>query len=450
MRVSKLLLVCAMAAGVWASALVAQDSVDTRKTQNKLLAIRAARADGIRKLSERINGLFITSTTHVKDFVTQKDEIKSAMSAWMSGMKEVGPAKFNEDGTAEVTLEITMTDIIINLQQVSERYQKGGKFVAKDFEQMTVTNQDKTLRETGMGASRPLEDPGTEVTVKAGVAFDSIDGMSASAKAYWMANVDGQQRLMACRGARLDGLRKLGERINGLVITSKTTVKDFITQSDQIDVGMATFLKGMREVGVRYHDDEPIVEVDMEITMTEVWASLKSWGEAHYKGDKLNLKKVEELTVSSKDLLFKETGMAVARTKPGVTVAASVAIAAAAPGWISETMEAVGNAAIDSTATNAAQAKLMAKRGAELDARRKLSEQLNGLMITSKTNVKDFITQNDEIRTHMMDFQVGAHEKEGSFKVNADGTVEVTVEIELRPLWNFVTYYQKKMSLTIN
>jgi len=188
----------------------------------------------------------------------------------------------------------------------------------------------------------------------------------------------------------------------------------------------------------------------MEITMTEVWASLKSWGEAHYKGDKLNLKKVEELSITTKDLLFRETGMAVARTKAGVVVAASVAMAAAAPGWISETMEAVGNAAIDSTGANAAQAKLMAKRGAELDARRKLAEQLTGLMITSKTNVRDFITQSDEIKTHMMDFQVGAHEKEGSFKVNADGTVEVTVEIELRPLWNFITYYEKKLSLKIN
>ena len=39
------------------------------------------------------------------------------MAAWMSGMKEVGAAKFNEDGTAEVVLEITLQDVIVNLEQ---------------------------------------------------------------------------------------------------------------------------------------------------------------------------------------------------------------------------------------------------------------------------------------------------------------------------------------------
>ena len=31
-----------------------------------------------------------------------------------------------------------------------------------------------------------------------------------------------------------------------------------------------------------------------------------------------------------------------------------------------------------------------------------------------------------------------------------DKTVEVTVEIEMRPLWNMFMYYAKQFSLTIN
>jgi hypothetical protein len=49
----------------------------------------------------------------------------------------------------------------------------------------------------------------------------------------------------------------------------------------------------------------------------------------------------------------------------------------------------------------------------------------------------------------MLTFQQGAHRINGSEKVAADGTVEVTVEIELEPLTNMVLYYQKKLSLTI-
>jgi len=460
MKRSKWLLVVAVAVGMWATALQAQAlSSDTLKAQNKSLAARAARADAMRKLGERIQGLFITSETHVKDFITQSDTIKTAMSAWLSGMKEVNPPKWNEDGTAEVTLEITMEEVIVNLEQISERYQKGGKFVAKDFEQMTVTNKEKKLTETGMGAPRALEDPGTTVPFQAGTSVDSASYMSEKAKLWWMGpvqadgtrsggNVLPNERLMAARAARVDGLRRLGERLSGVFINSKTTVKDFITQSDDINVKMATFMVGARETGVRYHDDEPIVEVDMEITMTSIFASLKSWGEAHYKGDKVNLKSVEELTISSKDTVFKETGMGVAKTKVGVAVSVATAVAAAAPGWISETMSVTGNAAID-TNRDPAQGKLMAFRGAELDARRKLSEQISGLMITSKTSVKDFVTESDVIRTHMMDFQVGAHVVDGSQKVMEDKTVEVKVEIELRPLWNMFMYYSKTEKLTI-
>jgi hypothetical protein len=70
-------------------------------------------------------------------------------------------------------------------------------------------------------------------------------------------------------------------------------------------------------------------------------------------------------------------------------------------------------------------------------------------MISSNTSVKDFVALNDVIQTSMLTFQQSAHRVNGSEKVLGDGTVEVTVEIELEPLTNMVLYYQKKLSLTI-
>ena len=91
----------------------------------------------------------------------------------------------------------------------------------------------------------------------------------------------------------------------------------------------------------------------------------------------------------------------------------------------------------------------MAFRAAELDARRKLSEQVDGLMITSNTSVKDFITQNDEIRTSMLTFQQGVSVVEGSQKLADDGTASATVEINLKPLWDMIIYYERKLSITV-
>jgi hypothetical protein len=70
-------------------------------------------------------------------------------------------------------------------------------------------------------------------------------------------------------------------------------------------------------------------------------------------------------------------------------------------------------------------------------------------MIASSTSVKDFVAENDQIRTSMMTFQEGASVVDGSQKVLEDGTVQVTVQIDLTPLWNSILYYQKSLSLTI-
>lgn len=447
-----MLLLCTAVVVSSSATAQAQALTEQKKAQNKLLAIRAARVDAMRKLAERINGLFITSETKVKDFVAESDKIKTAMTAWMQGMKEEGSPKINEDGTAEVKMSVTLEEVVVNLEQISKTYAKGSKFKQQDFEQMTVTNKEKVLTETGMGAPRPeLEDVGEAVAIKAGVAVDSLDYLSGAAKAYWLANVQPQGRLMAVRAARVDGLRRLGERIGGVFITSTTKVKDFVAQSDDIHADMAAFIQGAREVDIMYHPDELIVEVEMEVTLQQVYAQLKSWGEAHYKGDKVVLKKLEELSVQVVDKKINERGMGVPPEKylKGEVKVVST-IAAAGPAWINDTMTAVGSGAIDTSGGKSeAQAKLMAFRAAELDARRKLAEQLDGLMITSNTSVKDFVTQNDDIRTAMMTFQLGAHVVEGSQKVMEDGTTQVTVEIDLHPLWNSVVFYQKKLSLQI-
>jgi hypothetical protein len=261
-----------------------------------------------------------------------------------------------------------------------------------------------------------------------------------------MAHCTPQGRLMAERAARVVALRRLAERIKGVQITSTTTVQDFVAQSDQIDVDMRAFLKGAREVGVRYHEDELMVEVEMQVKLRTVYASLKSWARTHYKGDQLNMRRLEELTVRSEDKIIKETGMAVPpprylRDAPAGTQQSN-ALAQNAPDWISRTLTMHGQAAVDVDNPNQAQAKLMAYRAAELDARRKLAEYIDGLQIDSETTVRDFVATSDRIRTDMLAFQQGAHVVEGSQKLTEEGMAEVAVELDLRPLWDIVVYYR--------
>jgi len=216
---------------------------------------------------------------------------------------------------------------------------------------------------------------------------------------------------------------------------------------------MAAFMKGARERGIRYHADELIVEVEMEVTLRQLLVNLKSWRVKHYKGDKVKMDRLEERIFKVKETIIQETGMGVPREDmlktPPVVMVATMALAKVAPNWIGLTKKATGYAAVDKTMDNKVQAELMAQRGAELDARRKISEEIQGLFITSQTTVRNFMTQHDSIRTAMIDYQMGAKVVEGSQKVSDDGTAQVTVEIPLRPLWNTILFYQKKLSIKI-
>jgi len=449
------ILVCVAVVGIIASPLMAADPVSAQKrAQAKALALRAARADAMRKLGERIRGLAISSDTKGEDFVTESDEIKTAMDAFLLGMREPDGYKptFSEDGIATVKLQVTLEEVVEALRRIRSTYYKSGtKFKTEQFTKMTVLNKITVITVVGEGA--PREEMEEEDIVPYEVASASFSAFSPAVKAFWKANCQARGRLMAQRAARLDAMRRLAERIKGTQISSTTTVQDFVAESDQINVSMNTFLRGAKELGVRYHDDELICEVEMQVKLKQVYEQLHSWAKVHYKGDKMKLQQLTQRAVTTEIKVLKETGMGVPPEKylrkATPMTKAIIKLAAKTPGWATQTLTVVGQGAINEDDTNKARAKLMAQRAAELDGRRKLAERINGLAITSNTTVKDFVAEKDEIATSMMTFQAGAYLVENSTKID-EGIVNVTVAIELKPLWNSVIFYKKKFALPID
>jgi hypothetical protein len=354
-----------------------------RNAQNKLLAMRAARTDAVRKLAERIKGLKITSHTTVRDFVAESDTINTDLNTHLMGMKEKS-VKYLEDGSCEVVMQIKLSQVIAMLKTIRKTHAKGGRVKVDVFQQMTTTNKITLITETGSGVPRDELIPEPLVPPAAGATQATFSGANQAARKYWAQYCTARGRLMAERAARADAMRKLAERIKGLRIDSTTTVADFVTESDEINTRVNTYIRGMKEVGRRYHKDELVVEVEMQIKLRQFYLSLKSWTTTHLKGNHTKINTVEKAVISAKDTAITETGMGVPnekylKTTTPADVRQTVAVAAAAPKWATNTMRITGNAALTG---NTAQDKLMAKRGAELDARRKLAEQIKGLQIT--------------------------------------------------------------------
>ena len=451
-RTAKLAM-CVMVVALGTVSVRGDAIAEKRKAQNRLLAKRAARADAIRKLAERIKGLKITAQTTVQDFVTESDDIRTSLDAHLMGMKEISH-KYLEDGSCEVVMQIKLSQVIATLKSVHASHYKGNKIKVRDFQQMTTTNKITVLQETGSGVPRPELIQAPLVPPAPGATRATYSGASAAARRYWAQYCTARGRLMAEKAARVDAMRKLAERIKGLRITSTTTVQDFVAESDEIRTRVNTYIRGMKEVGRRYHKDELVVEVEMQIKLRQFYLSLKSWTSTHLKGKNVKIRQVEDAVIRSKDTAITETGMGIPpeqylKTSTPVAVRRTVAVASASPGWATRTLRVTGNAALDANNANAAQARLMAKRAAELDGRRKLAEKVSGLQITSNTTVANFAAQNDQIQTSMMTFQQGAGVVDDSFNVTSDGVAEVIVELEMLPLWNSILYYQRTLNLTI-
>ncbi len=75
--------------------------------------------------------------------------------------------------------------------------------------------------------------------------------------------------------------------------------------------------------------------------------------------------------------------------------------------------------------------KLMAKRAAEIDGYRNMTERIMGLEISSESKVVDFVGESDNIATSMQHFIKGLRIVEDKTSWYDDGTCEVVVEVTL-------------------
>ncbi|MCR5834396.1 MAG: hypothetical protein K6G55_07100 [Selenomonadaceae bacterium] len=76
--------------------------------QYRLTARQAARMDAQRKLVDAIEGVQVTAESSMKDFELEYDVVKTASAGLIKNATEVGDAKFFDDGTCEVVMEMNM------------------------------------------------------------------------------------------------------------------------------------------------------------------------------------------------------------------------------------------------------------------------------------------------------------------------------------------------------
>lgn len=232
-----------------------------------------------------------------------------------------------------------------------------------------------------------------------------------------------QNKALAIRAAKADAYRKLAETIKGLQINATTTVRDFVTESDDIRASMDELIKGVR-LGEPTCFEDGVCEVPAEVTVERVVQALQETHRAHYKGDRLKSADFEQINRHTERNIIKVVGQGAPREDlpPGL------------PGGV---IEKLGGPPPPARPTLpplwqqiGGRARLNAERAARVDAMRQLVERIKGVRISSDTVVRDFMTESDRITAQAMATLVGATEVSKFFHAD-EPIVEVTMEVPL-------------------
>ena len=413
------------------------------KAQKMLKAKRGAQVDAYRKLSELIKGLQLSSTTYVRDFVTESDEIRTRFDDFIKGAKVLGQPRFIEEAdgslTAEVDVQVTLLQVLQGLAEIS--YNRGPNKPPLDLTYMKEHTRKKEFIATGTsntGRNAPPPGMGQADAPIQGAGRYGVHRQSPTAGIPGWENVTGQGRLKAERAALTDARRNLLETVEGLQITGTTYVRDFVTESDEIRTAVHGFIKGVKQISpYRYYEDA-IVEVDVQVTIQDVIKELTTVQQhLQQKGflwqkDVFRTVQFEQITGWTDKKVIVATGTGTVHEMDffdGPPSAPGAGYIEPAPQFIGQLVSATG-VGIPAPGETGPAARVRAERAAEMDARRNLVEQLYGVQIDSTTTVRDYVLQDDRVNANVAAFIAGAR-RVGEPVYNEDGSVEVTLEMPL-------------------
>jgi hypothetical protein len=283
--------------------------------RQKVMAKRAAELDAYRLMAERILGLKISSDSAVRDFVLESDDIKTSLDHFIKGMRiDDDKTVWYEDGSCEVTAEVTLAKTITELKKICEQHYKGNKYTKETFNHIKKYTQRNVISVVGSAAVRETSQIPEPETIPVVMPLVSPRDRKRLDLPPIYGKFTARNRLNARRVAQVDAYRKLAERIYGLRVTGTTTVTDYVAD-DRIRTAMDHELKGAKINSVRYQPDG-IVEMQISLTLKQVISTLKKIYEEHREGNKVTKETFENIEKQEKRKTVTVIGMGAVAT-PG-------------------------------------------------------------------------------------------------------------------------------------
>ena len=251
-------------------------------THGRVLAIRAAREDGLRRLADRVGEAVIDSGTTVGGVVDELDFPELTISQFLPVVGETQVRYAPDRLVVEVTLEVVLQDVMVCISRWLKDQPDVEPTKIRQLERIIVAMRRTPVSAEGMG-SPPVEYVTTsDEKVVAAVALVNqrpdwiYDTLRAVGRSVVDERLDDQARAgqLALAAAELDAWQKLIVALNSLSIGT-TTVGEVAVGSDSV---RRALLACMMETPVpgdsRQVLPDGAIEAAVEIDLHALWRAI--------------------------------------------------------------------------------------------------------------------------------------------------------------------------------
>ena len=428
--------------GGWVSSQALPARAATRPAPDKW-AYHMARAEAASKLTQDIKALPLADGAKVGDFLAESPRLENALALALLYRGKATRTSPTDQGHCEIALTVSMKDVTTALESIRRRYYRGKRFQGTDFGQLAERAEERALRRTGRGKV-PLA-LAKALFIPARPDSDFFPRADTATKRFWLGHVTEAARAEAESAATKDVMDRLAERIKRVRV-DKDTLAVFVAKRDKKERDFHQFLRARRIKGARYYCDAPLVEVHVEVSLRTIYACVKAWLHSR-RAPGRDIRLLERLIVTAGDLRIRQAAVAAVHEaklkKSNARILASLRFARSAPDWLGQTLRQTRKA---KPGASRGEERSRAVRAAELDARCVLRARLGQLPITAARRVADLAREDESFRTELAALLQGAR-RIGKPRAAADGTIKVTVELSLEPLWPMVFHRQREAAL---
>ncbi len=341
------------------------------------LGMRAAQADALRRLTDRILTARLPGGRSVGDALDPAGSEGIALRVALRSARVVGLPRTYSDGVTEVDVEIALADVQREVARLVGGDPAAPLFLA-DLEAQAVGG---VLRATGAG--RPPDEVPEEVVRR--VVRAPREAFPEAFPIGWEA-VAPSGRIQAACDARIRAYQAITSRVRDLEVTAGATLGEQIKENYPAEVRLDTFLRSLPVRDRPRFMPDRIAEIEVAAPVANLIELLKGlrsllpaeerWTDATL--DQLSVRlKADHVPVVGRGMPASEF----IREGPGQERPPS------APEWVDRILEARGQADVPDDVEDAERTHVLAARAAETEAQNALAAQVNALRLTDELTV---------------------------------------------------------------